>query len=190
MKRVFQTILVFAILAAMAVAAVWLEVGNETVISGNPVVVDGDSLEINRERLRLWGIDAPEFNQMCEREGARWKCGRESRLALRRLVRSGTVACRAIDIDKYDRWLVECEVDGRSINEAMVGQGWALAYGGYYDVEESARKLEIGIWSGGFERPKQWRDAQRGDLAAGPVSSFARTAWARLKRLAKWASGL
>ena len=187
MKKFFQSILVLGVLV---VAVVWLKAGNETVISGKPIVIDGDSLEIDGERLRLWGIDAPEFNQMCDREGARWKCGRESRSALSKLVRSGAISCRASGIDKYDRWLVECEVDGRSVNEAMVEQGWAVAYGGYYDMEERAREQQIGIWSGTFERPKQWRDAQRGNIAADPVSSFVQTAWVRLKRLAKSILGL
>ena len=33
-------------------------------------VVDGDTLSRRGERLRLLGIDAPEYDQQCERGGA------------------------------------------------------------------------------------------------------------------------
>jgi len=185
LRKIAQTVLALVLLAAMALAVVWLEAGNETVLSGRTIVIDGDSLEINGERLRLWGLDAPELAQTCQRGGIDWKCGRESRAALKKLVSDAQVSCRTSGIDKYDRWLVECEADGVSINETLVAQGWAVAYGEYADAEDSAREQRVGIWSGEFEKPRHWRDARRGDVAGNPASATLRVFWIRLKRLVK-----
>lgn len=151
-------------------------------------VVDGDSLESDGERLRLWGIDAPELQQTCDRAGRVWPCGRESRNALRTLAREGRFSCVTTGIDKYDRWLVECDLNGRSVNETLVREGWAIAYGGFDRAEAEARNAERGIWSGNFERPSGWRDANRGD-AGSSEASYLRVAWMRIKRLVKSVMG-
>src|SRR5690606_8139181 len=36
---------------------------------GSATVVDGDTLEVNGQRVRIWGVDAPESAQICERDG-------------------------------------------------------------------------------------------------------------------------
>ncbi len=44
-------------------------------ISGTAWAGDGDSLTIGVTRIRLFGIDAPELNQVCQRGGRAWSCG-------------------------------------------------------------------------------------------------------------------
>jgi endonuclease YncB( thermonuclease family) len=34
-------------------------------LTGQASIIDGDTLEIHGTRIRLWGIDAPETNQLC-----------------------------------------------------------------------------------------------------------------------------
>jgi len=43
-----------------------LSVCNEKVISGKAKVIDGDTIKINKIKIRLFGIDAPEKNQICK----------------------------------------------------------------------------------------------------------------------------
>ena len=51
-------------------------------ITGKPRIIDGDTLEIAGERIRLHGIDAPESGQTCVADGKRWHCGVEASSAL------------------------------------------------------------------------------------------------------------
>jgi endonuclease YncB( thermonuclease family) len=41
-------------------------------VYGPAVVTDGDTLKMGSERVRLFGIDAPEGKQSCERDGVSW----------------------------------------------------------------------------------------------------------------------
>jgi endonuclease YncB( thermonuclease family) len=44
-------------------------------LTGQASIVDGDTLEIHGTRIRLWGIDAPESNQLCRGEDSiQYRC--------------------------------------------------------------------------------------------------------------------
>jgi endonuclease YncB( thermonuclease family) len=40
-------------------------------IAGVASIIDGDTIEIHGQRIRLFGIDSPESAQFCEKEGIR-----------------------------------------------------------------------------------------------------------------------
>ncbi len=131
-------------------------------VAGTAKVVDGDSLEIGRHRIRLWGIDAPEFKQKCVRGKERWSCGFEATDALRRHLDGAKVECVTVDQDNYGRLVAKCSANRRSINEWMVREGWATDYaryskGAYAQAEAKARAAHRGIWSGTFETPEHYR---------------------------------
>ena len=176
MKHLFALLL----LAAPTVA-------NAQAISGTAMVIDGDSLTIGGIAFRLFGIDAPEGKQTCDRDGATWACGEESASQLRMLVADKRVECRGQGTDTYGRMLAVCWADGFELNKTMVEQGWATAfrkYGQDYVAEEARAKAQRrGIWSSSFALPEDFRMAQsqRSNAPRSSVSPPGRNA-ARMPR--------
>lgn len=156
------------VLVALAGLARLLTRGDEAV--GPARAVDGDTLEILGQRVRLTGIDAPEFGQTCGTDVSVWPCGTEARTHLASLVKLRIVSCRGNRHDTYGRLLAVCSVgqgEGASDLAAdMVSSGLAVAASGrgYKTLEADARARGRGIWSGPFSRPADWRAAH----AAGP----------------------
>lgn len=123
-------------------------------------VVDGDSLVIGAERIRMKGIDAPEKQQKCEKNGAQWACGRASTTALKRKIGGRAVTCDGGEYDRHQRLLAFCSAGGVELNRWMVAQGWAVSFGGQFKTEERRAKSEkIGIWASKFQFPSDWRRA-------------------------------
>ncbi len=141
----------------VAFAAAYFGKLGESEHQGSFSVVDGDSLTLGMQKFRLEGIDAPEYRQICQRSSGDWRCGRDAATYLRRLIQVGNVRCRGFGIDKYDRTLVRCSSDGVDINGEMVKNGWAVAFGSYYQLEREAKSKRLGIWEGDFQRPQEWR---------------------------------
>ena len=128
-------------------------------MAGPARVIDGDSLRVAGHEIRLAGIDAPELHQTCRRAGQPYACGLEARAALLRLTRDGAVTCDLVGHDRYGRDLARCAAGGRDIGAWLVGHGFAVAYGGYADEEEQARRAGAGLWAGSFDLPSDWRKA-------------------------------
>jgi endonuclease YncB( thermonuclease family) len=131
-------------------------------ITGHARIVDGDSIRIGGIRIRLDGIDAPEWDQTCSDAGGRtWACGRAATRALRERTRGQNLRCLPRATDRYGRTLAVCSLaDGTDVNAWLVRQGWAVAYGygGTYASEEAAARAEKrGIWAGSFISPSAWR---------------------------------
>lgn len=131
-------------------------------IEGSARVIDGDTLDINGTRIRLYGIDAPERKQTCKRtDGQPWQCGAGATAKIRQLVAGGTVGCEVRDRDRYGRSVCICRVGGADIGSEMVRAGLALAYrrysSRYVGDEAYAERHKAGIWAGTFETPWEWR---------------------------------
>ena len=114
-------------------------------------VLDGDTIEISGQRIRLEGIDAPEGSQTCARAGGgTWRCGQEASNALQKLIGRQSVRCEGRGSDSYGRVLGICFVGATDINAEMVRRGFAWAFVKYsrtYVTEEpDARTRGAGIW--------------------------------------------
>jgi endonuclease YncB( thermonuclease family) len=135
-------------------------------ILGVASVIDGDTIEIHGERIRLDAIDAPESRQLCfHTDGTSWRCGQKSALALADLIGRSTIHCEPRGHDRYQRIIAICFRNGININAWMVEQGWAVAfrkYGlDYVAQEDTARQNHRGLWVGTFEMPWDWRASNR-----------------------------
>ena len=162
-RRILDYGLAAAILLVLAIVAARLDRVETRRISGDAVVNDGDTITLMGERIRLRGIDAPEYNQTCRNSGTTYPCGRRSREALVDLARVGRIECSGWERDRYGRLLAVCSAGGVELNRRQVETGWAVAYGDYTDAEQSARDRGAGLWAGTFERPRDWR-AEHGGM--------------------------
>lgn len=134
-------------------------------LSGNARVIDGDTLVLAGERIRMDAIDAPETRQRCSRSGRPWACGKAATQAMRKLVGRNRVRCEVSGHDRYGRAIAACFAGGRDLQEELVRQGLALAYrrysSRYVPAEDAARTARVGIWAGSFVEPWRWRRQQR-----------------------------
>lgn len=133
--------------------------------SQNLTVVDGDTIVLNGESIRLEGIDAPETKQRCKNaSGKDFQCGREARRQLERLIDGETVTCKPTGHDRYGRTIAYCSAGAVDINREMVADGWARAFvkynAVYQDDETAARRARAGFWASSWEAPWDWRAAQ------------------------------
>ena len=149
-------------------------------IVGRASVIDGDTIEIRGQRIRIQAIDAPESGQWCGEGDGRWRCGKASAEALDRMLDGATVTCRQDPRDPQDRYkrvLARCEARGADVGEALLHAGLAVAYVKYLDyrngeprpykagalaAEAKARAAKRGLWAGVFDFPWDWRAARRG----------------------------
>jgi endonuclease YncB( thermonuclease family) len=129
---------------------------------GAAIINDGDSITLGTERIRMRGIDAPEYTQTCRRNGADYACGTLARQSLVRLIADRPVTCSGWQRDRYGRLLGDCKAGGTDLNRAQVEAGWAVAYGDYDSEEAIARAAKAGIWAGTFDQPQDWRDSHHG----------------------------
>lgn len=159
--RSLDMLTAFAVLAALFALAHHLNKrwGGETDVAGPAFAVDGDTLEVAGRRVRLAGIDAPELQQTCGGPGQPWPCGADARVALEMAVQRGLVRCVGRAQDVYHRLVAICRVGDVDLAGELVRVGLALSTGRYGALETEARAIRLGIWSGPFERPVDWRAA-------------------------------
>lgn len=150
----------------------------EPMRSATVKVRDGDTLTMTGKDVRLYGIDAPEYKQICQNSaGKSWPCGDMARAKLLMLVGTDEVTCEPQATDNYGRAVASCgTAKVPDLALAMVEAGMA-ANGvdggeGPYAVSESLAQVEkIGVWSGPFTSPADWRKANPRLDAEAPVKT-------------------
>lgn len=140
-------------------------VTHATVMTGRvDRVVDGDTVMIGTNRVRLAGIDAPELSQ---------PYGRESKAALTALVTGKTVTLHITGRDRYRRIIANIYLDDTWINQRLISTGHAWHYRKYSRdtdlaaAEKSARAARSGLWKTRSPSPPwSWRERGRGAVAS------------------------
>ena len=139
-----------------------------TVALGQIKVVDADTIILNKEKIRLHGIDAPESEQYCYVNKKSWPCGKRATEYLKKLLEGISIPSLHCDIsskDRYGRSIGICYIGDKNINSNLVENGWALAYReysrDYIPNEKLASKRKIGVWQGDFVEPWKWRRGVR-----------------------------
>lgn len=132
--------------------------------AATPHITDGDTIRIGDERIRLWGIDAPELRQHCTMADGTINIGRTAKDYLEALIGGRDVACERVDTDRYGRTVARCSAGGLDLGALMVADGWAWDYaqysrGAYAEQQASAEAAGRGLWAGGAvcELPSDWR---------------------------------
>ena len=131
-------------------------------IYGFPVIIDGDTIKILNNKIRLYGIDSPEKNQKCIKNKKEYYCGAVATGALIKKIGKNKVKCLIEkNKDRYNRFIGVCFVGHEDLNKWLVRSGNAVAYRRYsknYILdEEFAKTNKLGLWSGTFLSPEKWR---------------------------------
>ena len=150
---------------------------SNSALVGRASVIDGDTLEIHGQRVRLIGIDAPESDQAClNATGQSWRCGQRAALALADRIDAATVTCEGNERDRYGRLLAVCKARGEDLGAWIVKEGLALAYRRYSTTyigqEDAARTARRGMWAGTFVPPWDWRAQGQGQQAPAPAQAL------------------
>ena len=91
--------------------------GQTQIVEGRARVIDGDTIKIEKNRIRLHGIDAPESKQRCkDKELSYWLCGQAATKALRRKINNRVVECFSDQKDKYKLHIAICSFNGIILN--------------------------------------------------------------------------
>jgi len=123
-------------------------------VAGPADILDGNRLDIGGQRLRLYGVRAPDLDATCVIAGREQACGRLARTALMDLTAGVEIRCRPVaDPSRRDgdaETVAICRAGGYDLSEGMAYTGWAVAAGAitdrYLDVERTARRRGHGMW--------------------------------------------
>ena len=128
-------------------------------------VIDGDTIHIGKLKYRLFGIDAPEIKQICEKDNTKIQCGVIAKSVLKNKIADKIPECIVKDKDRYQRLVAECFIGKESLSRFMVRQGYAVAYSQYskdfIEDEKYAKENKLGIWSMNFQMPSEYRKSLR-----------------------------
>lgn len=148
-------------LLSLAMVLLAAPVGAKT-ITGPAKVLDAQVIDIDGQRIMLFGINSVMRKQACTLDRKLWNCWEAAVRNLQILTDQGPATCEAVgEPDVYGRILARCTINGKSLNEQLVREGWAVARPSdttdYVAAEAAAKKEKLGLWQGQFQRPDVFR---------------------------------
>lgn len=131
-------------------------------VSGEALVMDGDTVTVEGQDISLYGIHAPSIVQSCGMDEGIWQCGWEAANRLEEIVAGRTVTCTDV-VEHDDGHMVgRCSVEGQDLAAAMIDEGLAVADpetgADYQERAMAASEAKVGMWSGPFIDPQAWAE--------------------------------
>ena len=116
---------------------------DKNTVKGKARIIDGDTIEINHEKIRFGGINSPEKNEIG------YKLAKDK--LIEKIANSIVTCVREKNKDKYRRTVAECFINGESLSSFMVKKGYACDYvyyskGKYAKEQKYAKANKLGIW--------------------------------------------
>lgn len=136
-------------------------------IEGKAAAVAGDQIQVGRDLVRLFGIEAPASGQACS--GLNKSCAAQAKAALQKLIGGKRVACEISGRQSETVASATCQVNGADLAGQLVRGGHVFATTGlfatYASAEREARIARAGLWRSDPVRPaehraKRWDDAK------------------------------
>ncbi|MGO7266127.1 thermonuclease family protein [Rhizobium johnstonii] len=95
------------------------------------VILDGDTIIVQGEHIRLEGINAPELKGECREEKVR---ALRARARLAQLLEKAQIDIERSGYDRYRRTLAFVAVEGEAVGDVLMREGlsrkWVQQYGG------------------------------------------------------------
>lgn len=149
--------------AALLVIGLLASAAQAELLNGPAAALDGRTIAIAGEAIRLLDIDAPDPGQACrDATGADYPCGERARAALAEILDGGPVACDWAVRDADGLKLARCMLGNADVARRMLELGWAVPARDckcetYRDAAQRAEASRRGLWQGGFAMPWDWR---------------------------------
>lgn len=138
-----------------------------------------DTLEVRGQRIRLWGVDAPDGRQLCAKAGETYRCGQKAADRVSAIMGEASFTCVPQGRpDRYRRVVARCSTrlfvtrltttgtDGAATDidlaSRMVREGRAIDAPQYSQGVQAIDQWQAeqdwaGVWAGEFQKPWDWR---------------------------------
>ena len=119
----------------------------KNIAKGKAIIIDGDTIQINGEKIRFGGIDSPERGDIGH------KFSKEK--LIEKIGKNIVICVREKNKDYWKRTVAECFINDESISSYMVKNGYACDYvkyskKKYAKEQEYAKTNTLGIWKMNF----------------------------------------
>lgn len=139
-------------------------------VSGPLRVIDGDTFDVGGERIRLFGVDAPETGQPCVTARGPIDCGDWVADQITARFGGQHTTCQGRERDRYNRLVATCQIGALDLAREIVSAGWARAFLFYSEEyaadEKAAAVARRGIWAFDSVDPAAYRATQTAAPAA------------------------
>lgn len=135
-------------------------------ITGSVTVIGAHIFYIGGRYVRLFGVDAPDTDQICsDGNGRSYNCGESAASWVRNWIDKNPIDCYILKVEPKGQDLATCVWGEYDIGAGLVGSGWGIAKTKetaiYKPYEAKAQSESSGLWQGTFYSPEDWRDIKR-----------------------------